>query len=79
VNIFWPLLNLVPVPPLDGGQIVREGLEWIGVPNAHRVAAVIGAICGCGIGLLAMSRGQTYLAILFFALAASCIQSLGGR
>ena len=21
VNIFWPLLNLVPVPPLDGGRI----------------------------------------------------------
>ena len=27
VNVFWPLLNLVPVPPLDGGQIVREGLH----------------------------------------------------
>lgn len=79
VNIFWPLLNLVPVPPLDGGQIVREGLEWMGVPNAYRIAAVIGAVCGCGIGLLAMSAGQTYLAILFFALAASCVQSLGGR
>ena len=23
VNVFWPLLNLIPVPPLDGGQIVR--------------------------------------------------------
>lgn len=25
VNIFWPLLNLLPVPPLDGGQIMRRG------------------------------------------------------
>ena len=23
VNIFWPLINLLPVPPLDGGQIAR--------------------------------------------------------
>jgi Zn-dependent protease len=79
VNIFWPILNLVPVPPLDGGQIVREGLEWVGVPNAPRIAAAIGAVCGCGIGALAMTSGQTYLAVLFFVLAASCIQSLGNR
>jgi stage IV sporulation protein FB len=24
VNLYWPLLNLLPIWPLDGGQIVRE-------------------------------------------------------
>jgi len=31
VNIFWTLVNLVPVLPLDGGQLLRIGLEkWFG-------------------------------------------------
>lgn len=77
VNVFWPLLNLLPVPPLDGGQIVREGLVWVGVPSANRTALVIGAACGCLVGLWGITSGQTYLAMLFFMLAASCIQGLG--
>jgi Zn-dependent protease len=77
VNVFWPLFNLLPVPPLDGGQIMREGLVWAGVPSASRIALGFGAACGCAVGLWAMSAGQTYLAILFFMLAASCIQGLG--
>ena len=24
INLFWPLLNLLPIWPLDGGQITRE-------------------------------------------------------
>lgn len=77
VNVFWPLFNLLPVPPLDGGQIVREGLAWAGVPSAARIALALGAASGCAVGLWAMSAGQTYLAILFFMLAASCIRGLG--
>src|SRR5262249_39526220 len=26
-NLFWPLLNLLPIWPLDGGQITREVFE----------------------------------------------------
>jgi stage IV sporulation protein FB len=28
VNFFWGLLNLLPVFPLDGGQVAREFCEW---------------------------------------------------
>src|SRR4051812_32345464 len=27
INLFWPLLNLLPIWPLDGGRISRELLE----------------------------------------------------
>jgi stage IV sporulation protein FB len=77
VNVFWPLLNLLPVPPLDGGQIVREGLAWAGVPSAARISLGLGALCGCAVGLWGISNDQTYLAILFFMLAASCFRGLG--
>ncbi|MCS7270221.1 MAG: site-2 protease family protein [Gemmataceae bacterium] len=29
VNVYWGILNLVPVLPLDGGQVCRDVCEWI--------------------------------------------------
>jgi len=76
VNIFWPLLNLVPVPPLDGGQIVREGLLWLGVADAVRIAAVIGMVAGGVVAWWGYTHGEPYLGIMFAMLAFSCFQSL---
>jgi Zn-dependent protease len=28
INIAWPLFNLLPIPPLDGGQVLREAVLW---------------------------------------------------
>lgn len=79
VNVFWPLLNLLPVPPLDGGQIMRESLLAAGVGDASRVAAMIGTGTGGLVAWWAYSNGQPYMAILFVVLAVSCYQSLQGR
>lgn len=76
VNIFWPLLNLVPVPPLDGGQMLREGLLAVGLPNAYQIAGMIGVGAGAGVAYWGYTRGDHFLAIMFGMLAASCWQSL---
>lgn len=76
VNIMWPLLNLMPVPPLDGGQMVREGLESMGVADAARIAGSIGLVVGGGLAYLAFHRGEQYLGIMFAMLAVACYQSL---
>lgn len=78
VNIFWPLLNLVPVPPLDGGQIVREGLLAVGIDDAARIAAVLGMLAGGAVAFWAYSRHEPYLGIMFAMLAVACFQSLQG-
>jgi stage IV sporulation protein FB len=78
VNVFWPLLNLLPVPPLDGGQIMREGLLLGGVRDATRVAAMVGAVTGGLVAYWAFTNGQEYMAILFVVLAVSCYRSLQG-
>jgi len=78
INVFWPLLNLVPVPPLDGGQIVRDGLLALGVSNAHRLAGMVGVAAGGGIAWWAYTNHQPYIAILFAMLAVSCWQGLSG-
>jgi Zn-dependent protease len=76
VNIFWPLLNLVPVPPLDGGQIVREGLLAVGVADGPRIAAILGVVAGGLVAWWGYTRGDHFLGIMFAMLAASCFQSI---
>lgn len=76
VNIFWPLLNLIPVPPLDGGQIVREGLLAIGVADGARIAAILGVVAGGLVAWWGYARGDHFLGIMFAMLAASCFQSI---
>jgi stage IV sporulation protein FB len=78
VNVFWPLINLVPVPPLDGGQIVRDGLFAAGVNDAARIAGVIGVIAGGAVAWWGFNRGQEFLGVMFAMLAISCFQNLSG-
>jgi Zn-dependent protease len=57
VNIYWPLLNLLPIWPLDGGKVVRELCEAafgrIGVSVSLGISLFVA-------GLLAL---DTYLAL----------------
>jgi len=82
VNVFWPLLNLLPVPPLDGGQIVREGMLALGIADAHKISGLIGVATGALVAYWAYTHDEPYLGIMFAVLAASCWQGLaagGGR
>jgi Zn-dependent protease len=79
VNIFWPLINLLPVPPLDGGQIAREALLAVGIDDAPRIAGLLGTVTGGLVAFWAYSRGEPYLGIMFAMLAVSCWQNLPGN
>jgi stage IV sporulation protein FB len=81
INIFWPIFNLMPVPPLDGGQMVRDGLLVVGVDDAVRIANVVGVGVGGLVAWWAYTRGEPYVGIMFAMLAVSCFQSVsdGGR
>ena len=41
VNFFWGLLNLLPVFPLDGGQVSRELCDWRWYPRGLRISLQI--------------------------------------
>jgi Zn-dependent protease len=38
INFFWGLINLLPVYPLDGGQISRDGLSYLSPRNGYRLS-----------------------------------------
>lgn len=44
INLFWSLFNLLPVLPLDGGNVCRELLAVFGVRSADVIAAGVGFV-----------------------------------
>ena len=82
VNVFWGLLNLCPVYPLDGGQIARELFvsmdSWHGVQRSLWLSVFTGA----GLAIMGLVMWQSILmTLLFGSLAFSsymALQQMGG-
>lgn len=74
VNIWWPLLNLVPVWPLDGGRIAREVIVIAG--GTTYFATQVSMVAAGLIALLMFNWGQPFAAILFISLAVGSYQLL---
>jgi membrane-associated protease RseP (regulator of RpoE activity) len=55
INLYWGILNLLPVYPLDGGQISRELWQWILPENGARLALGLSIVVA---GLLAVNALQ---------------------
>ncbi len=80
VNIFWGYINLMPVYPLDGGNVARYLLlqadPWNGIRKSLWVSVVAGAIVAAA-GLILMR--SVFIALLFGFLAFQSYQSMRGR
>ena len=80
VNIFWGLINLLPVFPLDGGQVARNILiqydPWDGVRKSIWLSVITGGLVAL-VSLIALR--SIYMALLFGLLAFQSYQSLQGR
>lgn len=75
VNLWWGLINLLPVFPLDGGRICGAVLELLRVRNYEFRTAQVGMVVGGGIAVLLFTRGMTFAALLFLMLAAQNYQA----
>jgi stage IV sporulation protein FB len=80
VNLFWGLVNLTPVYPLDGGRVARylfiQADPLDGARKSLKLSVVAGAVVAAG-GLIFLR--STYLALLFGILAIQSYQSLRGQ
>lgn len=87
INLFWAILNLAPIVPLDGGQVSRDFLIWL-IPGrgeyfAHGVSFLcagllaINALAGAaGHPLIPFLPGGIYVGILFGVLAYSSFTAM---
>lgn len=80
VNIFWGVINLLPVFPLDGGNVARRLLIKLDPLDGARKSLWISVITG---GLVAVAGlllfGSIFMALLFGFMAFQSYQSLRGR
>ncbi|WP_425614542.1 metalloprotease [Anatilimnocola sp. NA78] len=70
-NTWWALVNLVPVYPLDGGQIAMQ-LFTIRDPHGGQVRALqLSIAAGVGMAVLFLTLGSWFTVMLFGSLAFS--------
>jgi stage IV sporulation protein FB len=79
INLWWGLVNLLPVYPLDGGQICRAALSHWRPYNGVDISLKLSLITAIGVALLAYHFHQINAALLFGVLAFENFQMLQGR
>lgn len=80
INIFWGVINLMPVDPLDGGNVIRNVLVQVDPADGVRKSLWISVIAGALLALVAFFFLRSlFMAILFGFLAVQSYQSLQAR
>lgn len=69
INIAWGIINLAPVIPLDGGQVMRSVFEWIGIRDFDYRTAQVSLIIGGLVALGFFSLGIQFTGVMFLFLA----------
>ncbi len=69
INMFWTVINLMPVLPLDGGQLLRIGFEkWFGFKGL-RYTFLVSGIFALAMSLILFSFVQYFAGAIFFLFA----------
>ncbi len=69
VNLIWTILNLVPVMPLDGGQLLRIILESFLGAKGFRYSLITGMVVAGGMSLFFFLYQHFLIGALFFLFA----------
>lgn len=72
VNFFWGVINLLPIPPLDGGHVLLGVLGR----RHERTARIIAVVVAVLVALAGLQFQQTFVAIMFGLFAFQNIQTL---
>ncbi len=83
INIFWGLVNLLPVYPLDGGQISREVLGLVNPADSLRQSLWLSVVAAIVVAILAWTKMHDVYITFFFGYLAytsySMLESYFGR
>jgi Zn-dependent protease len=76
VSIWWPIFNLLPVYPLDGGHVVQHAAAILRRTDGYNEAYIVGAAVGFLVAWWFFQRGGLFNAILFASMAMNNVQAL---
>src|SRR5262245_19869310 len=64
VNLGWGIFNLLPILPLDGGNVAYSIEQWVTKKNRGVITRVVSLLVAGGVGLLALSAGKLWVVFL---------------
>ena len=76
INLYWGLVNLLPVLPLDGGRISEAVLMRLRRFDGQRLACILGAIVAGGVAAFFATLHHQYGAIFFGFLCIWNVQAM---
>ncbi len=76
VNFYWSLANLLPVYPLDGGQVARALFEQRDPYGGRRKSLILSVATSIGIVLAGVLDRDGYLVVIFAILAVASLQGI---
>jgi Zn-dependent protease len=82
INIFWGLVNLLPIYPLDGGQVARALIGRLNPADGLRQSLVVSVAAALCMAVFCWVRWHDFLPVLFFGYMAyqnySVLQQISG-
>lgn len=81
-SVFWALLNLLPILPLDGGNIMLNSLKLSSNTDPHRNAHLTSIFFAVLVAIFCFQNGQpmlTMMAVMFAAINWQQLQMMSGR
>ena len=69
ICVFWGMVNLLPIYPLDGGQIAREILLKLNPRDGIRQSLMLSILAAGAMALFGLTRQDWFIAIFFGYLA----------
>jgi stage IV sporulation protein FB len=82
INLWWGVVNLAPVLPLDGGNVCRSFFDWLRLRNGEALAVRVSLVVGGLMAWFFLSRHQQFAGLLFLFLTLqnfSALQHIRGR
>jgi Zn-dependent protease len=75
-NLGWGVVNLLPIVPLDGGQVAESLLGMVRPASAKTIAYVLSLVTAGSLGAWALWQGWTFGALYAGWFAAPSVQAL---
>lgn len=79
VNLFWGILNLMPVFPLDGGRLLQDAAVAIWPQRGVKLSLQVSVGVGALLAIFLFSQQMIFGAIMFGMLAGQSLMELQNR
>jgi Zn-dependent protease len=77
INLFWGLVNLLPIIPMDGSRVTQEVLSRVRPHDGMQISLWLSIFCAGAMAVIGLARfNSLYIALMFGYLAYTSYQIL---